>query len=173
MATLNIQILTNKPYTEFAKADQRPENLYKLINLLSGMASGALDQGNVYVSGSTVSPVAASGTITLASCATDTVTVGKTTFTGTGSPTTSLHFETDGDDTADAAALAAAINAHTDTSKIVYATSSGAVVTVTAHDKGLLGNHIALAETGSTITVSGAYLSGGTGGASAAPVTIK
>lgn len=119
-------------------------------------------------------PVAASATATLVSCATDTITVGKTTFTGTGSPSTALHFETDGDDTADAAALAAAINAHTDTSKIVTATSLANVVTVTAKQKGLVGNHIAFSETGSTITCTGSgFLAGGTGGATSAAKTYS
>ena len=173
MATINLSVTTNKPYTEYAKAGQGSTNLVRLINLISGLASGAL-VGAVKVSGSTADPVQASATATLVSCATDTITVGKTTFTGTGSPTTSLHFETDGTDTADAAALAAAINAHTDTSKIVYATSSANVVTITAHQPGLLGNHIVLSETGSTITCTGSgYLIGGTGGSSAAPVSVR
>lgn len=175
MATINVQILTNKPYTEFAKADQRPENLYKLINLLSGMASGALDQGNVYVSGSTVNPVAATGTFTLVSAiATDAITIGTITMTATSTPTTDLHWEIDGaSDTLDAASLCAAINANPTLSKVVYATSSAGVVTVTAHTKGLIGNQIPISSADATITASGAFLTGGTGGASAAPVTVK
>lgn len=173
MASITVQIRTTKPYTDYNAAAQKPENMEKLKVLIQGLGAGNID-GEVYVSGSTVDPVAASATATLTSCATDTITIGKTTFTGTGNPTTSLHFETDGTDTADAAALAAAINAHTDTSKIVYATSAAAVVTITAHTKGLLGNHIVLSETGSTIVCTGSgYLIGGTGGASATPVQVR
>lgn len=173
MSSVVVTIKTSKDYTTFVKAGQRAENFAALINIISGLNIGALI-GDMYVSGSAVDPVSASATATLVSCATDTITVGKTTFTGTGSPTTALHFETDGDDTADAAALAAAINAHTDTSKIVYATSAAGVVTITAHSKGLLGNHIAFSETGTTITCTGSgYLAGGTGGASATPEQVR
>ncbi len=136
-----------------------------IVNHLQALASGN-ERGTVYAQSSSADPVAASATATLVSCVTDTITIGKTTFTGTGTPTTALHFETDGDNTADAAALAAAINAHTDTSKIVVATSALNVVTITALQKGDVGNYIALSETGSTITCTGSgYLAGGTGGA--------
>jgi len=172
MATITVSVTTNKPFGDYSKVGQKHQNVIRLINLFTGLSSGALI-GSVSVSGSTVDPVRASGTITLVSCATDTVTIGKTTFTGTGTPSTSLHFETDGTDTADAAALAAAINAHTDTSKIVTATSALGVVTVTANQAGLLGNHIALAETGTTMTISASFLAGGTGGSSATPVVVR
>ena len=173
MSTVNISIKTSKDYTRFNQAGQARDNGVRLINLISGLVGGQL-LGTVSVSGSTVDPVRASATATLTSCATDTITVGKTTFTGTGTPTLSTHFETDGSNTADAAALAAAINAHADTSKIVYATSASNVVTITAHQAGLLGNHIVLSETGSTIVCTGSgYLIGGTGGASAAPVFVR
>lgn len=174
MATVSITVNTTKDYTTFKAASQSSENMNRLINLLSGLSCGAL-LGNVYVSGSsTATTVRASGTITLVSCATDTVTVGKTTFTGTGTPTLSTHFETDGTDTADAAALAAAINAHADTSKVVYATSALGVVTVTALVHGTIGNHIVLSETGSTMTCTGSgYLTGGLGGVEARPETVR
>ncbi len=143
------------------------QQLFK--NLASGIEAGAVD-----VQLSTTDPVAASATATLTSCATDTITVGKTTFTGTGSPTTSLHFETDGTNDADAAALCAAINAHEDTSKIVIATVAANVVTITALQKGLVGNHIALTETGTTIVCTGSgFLAGGTGGAAEAGVNYN
>ena len=173
MASITFTIHTSKDFTQYNKSEQPRENMNRLINLISGLNVGAL-QGAVYVSGSTVDPVAASATATLTSCATDTITIGKTTFTGTGTPTLSTHFETDGNNTADAAALAAAINAHTDTSKIVYATSAANVVTITAHQRGLLGNHIVLSETGTTIVCTGSgYLIGGTGGSSAIPVQVR
>jgi len=141
------------------------EAIRDLINHLSALSSGN-EKGTIYAQSSTVDPVAASATATLTSCATDTITIGSITFTGTASPSTSLHFETDGDDTADAAALAAAINAHTTTNKIVIATSSTNVVTIQALQRGLVGNFIPLTETGSTIVCTGSgFLAGGTGGA--------
>ena len=172
MSTLILTILTPKDHTTYKKTGQKRENMIRLLKLIKGLAGGT-NSGSLFAQGSTSDPVAASATATLVSCATDTITVGKTTFTGTGSPTTSLHFETDGTDTADAAALAAAINAHTDTSKIVYATSAVGVVTITALQKGLIGNHIVLSETGSTITCTGSgYLIGGAGGAADAIVQV-
>jgi phage tail sheath gpL-like len=139
------------------------EAIRDIVNHLNSLASGS-EKGTIYAQSSSSDPVAASGTATLVSCATDTITIGNITFTGTGSPTTELHFETDGNDTADAAALAAAINAHSTLSKVVVATSASNVVTITSLIRGVVGNFIALSETGSTITVSGTALTGGTGG---------
>lgn len=173
MSTIVVTIKTNKDADIFKKAGQKNANTNRLQALIAGLNSGAFI-GELYVQGSSTDPVAASATATLVSCATDTITVGKTTFTGTGTPTTALHFETDGDDTADAAALAAAINAHTDASKLVSATSAVNVVTITALQRGLLGNHIALSETGTTIVCTGSgFLAGGTGGATNAAEQLR
>jgi phage tail sheath gpL-like len=174
MSTLVLTILTPKDHAQFKKSGtgSKKANMTRIMNLLKGLSVGTIT-GSLFAQGSTVDPVAASATATLVSCVTDTITIGKTTFTGTGSPTTSLHFETDGTDTADAAALAAAINAHTDTSKIVYATSALGVVTITALQKGLIGNHIVLSRTGSTITLTGSgYLASGAGGAADAIIQV-
>ncbi len=68
--------------------------------------------------------------------------------------------------------LASAINAHATIGAIVAATYAANVTTVTALQKGVVGNFIATSQTsGSTITVSAATLTGGTGGATSAPVT--
>lgn len=62
--------------------------------------------------------------------------------------------------------LAEKINAHADASLLVNAVAALAVVTCTAHQKGLIGNHLVADSTGGTITVSGSgYFAGGTGGA--------
>lgn len=171
MASLTLVIKTNKDTAEMAKVGQPVQNMQRICNLLNGLKAGAL-QGTVTASYSSADPVAASGTITLASCATDTVTIGGVTFTGSSTPTGDEQFETDGDDTADAAALAAKINAHPTLSKVVSATSALGVVTVTCLLKGVVGNFITLAETGSTITISGSTLAGGTGGQGSSPLTI-
>ena len=61
--------------------------------------------------------------------------------------------------------LAQAVNANADTSLIVKAVAADAVVTVTALEKGIIGNYIQFTDQDSTITSSGSgYLAGGTGG---------
>ena len=168
-------VLTIKsPRTDLATRLTRVEPREALLNLskfIRGYATG-LETGAVYAQNNASDPVAASATATLVSCATDTITIGGITFTGTGTPTTELHFETDGNDAADAAALAAAINAHSTLSKIVVATTaSNNIVTITCLVKGVIGNFITLSETGTTITVSGAALAGGTGGPTGSPTS--
>jgi phage tail sheath gpL-like len=165
MATLNIVVTVNSAdASQYTAAGQPNRCLGNAARLLDALASGSRP-GSVSVQRSDTDPVAASATATLVSCATDTITIGSVTFTGTGTPTLSTHFETDGNDAADATALAAAINAHTTTNKIVVASASSNVVTVTCLQKGLVGNFIPFSETGSTITCTGSgFLAGGTGG---------
>jgi hypothetical protein len=141
-----------------------------VANYFDALASGTKNAA-FYINSSAADPVAASATATLVSCATDTITIGGITFTGTGTPTTELHFETDGDDAADAAALAAAINAHSTLSKVVSATSADNVVTITCKVKGEIGNFLAITESGSTITVTA--FSGGTGGGTQTAVSYS
>jgi hypothetical protein len=130
-------------------------------DLLSGQQVGILD-----VQTGSADPVAASGTFTLASViATDAFTIGTETFVFSSNPANENQIEVDGaDNTADAAAAAAAINAHSVIGKIVSATSALGVVTVTALQKGVVGNMIPISDADTTITTSGAFLTGGTGG---------
>lgn len=123
-------------------------------------------RGTVDVQTGSAAPVAASGTLTLVSAiATDEITIGTTTFTATSTPTLSTDWEIDGaSDALDAAALAAAINAHATVSQIVTASSASNVVTITAKQKGVVGNFIPISSADATITASGAFLTGGTGG---------
>ena len=143
------------------------EEAQALKQLFQDLASGARS-GSVDVQTGSAAPVAATATITLASCATDTVTIAGVTFTGSATPSGDVQFETDGDDTADAAALTAKINAHPTLSQVVSATSNLGVVTVTCRTKGVIGNFLGLTETGSTITV--VAFAGGTGGVTEAAV---
>lgn len=107
--------------------------------------------------------VAASGTATFSTVvATNSVTIGGTTFTGSDTPSGAVQFLTGTTDTISAASLATAVNANTTANKLVKATSSGAVVTFTAVVPGPVGNFITLAKSGSPISVSGALLTGGT-----------
>ena len=172
MSSIVITIKTPKDYTTVTKTGQRNNNHNKIINILSGMAVGALT-GAVYVSGSTSDPVAASGTLTLASVAdTNTAVIGGVTLTAKTSPAGQAQFLRGVSDTADAAALAACINAHTSLKLIVSATSALGVVTVTANHKGVLGNYITTTATGN-ITAGGAALANGAGGSDVAPVQIR
>ena len=140
-------------------------------NFLRACAGGAY-QYEIDLNSSATTPVAASGTFTLTSAiATDAITIGKTTLTASSTPSGEDQWEIDGaSDTLDAASLAACINANTVLNKIVIATSAAAVVTVTAHQKGILGNYINISSADSTIVASATYLADGAGGASGAAV---
>lgn len=173
MATLTVVVKTSKDVSLFRQASQDRENLNRLINLLSGVNIGAV-QASVDIHSGSADPVAASGTLTLTSAiATDAVTIGKTTLTASSTPANENQWEIDGaSDTLDAASLAAAINAHSVLSTIVSATSATNVVTITALEKGALGNYIALSSADATIVASATYLANGAGGATNAAVSI-
>lgn len=169
MATLTLTIKTpSADAKEYAAAGSPQRCLKNAANLLNAIASGSTQTSQVSVQRSDSNPVAATAVLTLASAiATNTVTIGTITMTATSTPTTDLHWEIDGaSDTLDAASLTAAINANPTLSKVVVASSAGAVVTVTALQKGLVGNQIPIATAGGTITItdSAAFLTGGTGG---------
>jgi hypothetical protein len=170
MSSIQITLNTRKDTASMVKPGQNKENLKRVLNELNGIQAGKLP-GKINLSASATDAVAASGTVTLVSAvATNTVTIGKVVFTFTSTPSvstsTAQDVEVDGaDDTADAAALAAAINTNAASSAIVYATSALGVVSVTSRVPGLIGNQIALAKSGAPITVSATYLAGGTGGA--------
>lgn len=90
--------------------------------------------------------VQATGTVTFSSVvATDTVTIGATVFTGSNTSSGTAQFRTGGTDTTAATSLAAVINANATTSALVTATSSGAVITITAQVPGLIGNFFPIA----------------------------
>lgn len=182
MSSIQITVQTEKDVSTMVKpSGQAKENVKRALNLINGVQAGVL-KGVIHLSASTETPAAATGTITLVSAvATNSVTIGKTTFTFSSTPTsntaTAVDVEVDGaDDTADAAALAAAINANAlGVAKYVYATSALGVVTLTSRFVGDIGNLINLSKSGAPITVSGTYLSGGTGGAGplAAPLSLS
>ncbi len=146
------------------------EFIHAVTNHLNSLASGN-ERGTVHAQTGSADPVAASGTLTLVSAiATDAITIGATTLTASSTPSGETQWEIDGaGDTADAASLAAAINAHSTLSQIVTATSDSNVVTVTAKQKGVCGNAINMSSADATITANVANLAGGTGGATDAP----
>jgi hypothetical protein len=174
MSTISLVIKTNKSDSEVIKANQPRENLNRVMNIAKGILSG-IHLGAAYIQSSSSDPVSASGTLTLVSAiATDAITIGTVTLTASSTPANENQWEIDGaSDTADAASLAAAINAHTVLGKIVSATSALGVVTVSSLQKGVVGNFIPLSSADATITASGAFLTGGTGGATSAAVQIR
>lgn len=134
--------------------------LRKLSELFQSFSLGAWTSNTILVN----NVVTSSGTVTLSSiAAADTVTIGKTVFTGSDTPATSVQFLTGTTDTLSAVSLAAKINAHAQAGKIVSATSALGVVTLTALIPGLIGNEIALAISAHG-SVSATYMASGTEG---------
>jgi hypothetical protein len=174
MASVNVSIKTSKDYTTFKKSSQRHSNFNNLINLLSGLACGAL-QGNVYVSGSTSDPVAATATatITYASIANaDTISLFGVTLTCvTGTPSTN-EFKKQTDASVTAANLVTAANANSTIAKHCVASSSAGVVTFTLNTKGSIGNFLEdITKSSSGIAL--VQWAGGTGGVEASNETVR
>jgi phage tail sheath gpL-like len=135
------------------------EAIQSAADLLLRLMSGN-EKGSVEIQPVGTASVRSSGTLSLSSAAGAVGgTIGGTLKTVTAS----------GGDTATAAALAAAINADATINKKVYATSSGAVVTIKALVPGVLGNSVALVASGTGVTAGGATLTGGAG-ADVAPI---
>lgn len=154
------------------KSDNNRENLTRVAQVLRSVASG--HKPVVYSVDIHAAATAASATVTCAAAAAaDTVTVNGVVFTAVAGAAGANQFSIDGDNTADAAALAASINASVTAGikDVVVATSSGAVVTVSAQIPGLAGNAIQIkSSTGVRLAVGGTatrdsdtYLSGGAG----------
>jgi phage tail sheath gpL-like len=174
MSSVVVTIKTSKDYANYNKAGQALENYARLNNLLSGLATGAL-LGEVYVSGSSADPVAASATITITHANVtngDTTTILNTAITAATSGNGTTSWTIGADATADATALKNCINANTTLNKQVVATSAAGVVTITALQKGVCGNGFALATSDATAFALVAF-SGGAGGVSEADVTIR
>lgn len=135
----------------------KKELLRRFINFLMGCISGvkSVTGFDIYAGGATA--VAASGTVTLSGSS---GTVGAT-INGVSVTTA---FATS--DTVTATALAAAINASTNALVQYHVTASSlaGVVTITAAKKGIAGNTITLAASGTGATASGARLTAGAGG---------
>lgn len=134
--------------------------LRKIASLFDAFVTGAWNC-NVKV---TVTCVAATGTISPSSQVnTDTITVGGVTLTGTTNTQDATHYKVGASDAACATNMATCINANTTTNKLVSASASSGVVTLTALVPGVIGNQITLAISAHG-TVSGANLSGGSEG---------
>lgn len=150
------------------------ESLAGLINHLSGVSAGVYPAA-VTFGVSATDPVRASGTMTIVFgtlAATHTVTVAGTVLTCVTTTPAANEFQKLTDGTVTATNLAAAINASAAINR-VSATSSGAVVTVTAHQAGTVGNLIPLVSSAGGVTLSGALLTTGAGDADEAPVAYS
>lgn len=174
MANVNvsIEITTNDAATVkglltptlFPPAFPPPQNtggnsryITKFTNFFGKLALGVWNSRIIVTTGQ----VAATGTVTLSSMvANDTVTINGTVLTAATTPSTTVQFKVGATDTATAANLATVINANLVLDGQVFATSAGAVVTLTCVHFGLLGNLCTLAISAHG-SVSGAVMTGG------------
>lgn len=134
-----------------------------LMNVMRGMLSP--EYANRGYLRACIASDCATATVTCAYASavdnTDTVTIGGTALTARTSATLTSEFTIGASNSAMATNLAAAINANATLQKIVRATASGAVVTITSVYPGPIGNLITLAESGNGMTISGAALASG------------
>lgn len=146
--------------TRLDKTDKR-EALRALESLTHAVVSGAQ---NATVR-ACIASACATATVTCAyasaSDGADTVVIGGTTLTSATSGNGTTTFTIGSTDAAMATNLAACINANTTLQKIVRASASSAVVTITSVYPGPIGNLVTLTEGGNGCTVSGAALSSG------------
>lgn len=106
----------------------------------------------------------ATATLTAASIGdTDTCVIGGVTLTAKTSPSGQSQYLRGVSNTADGAALAACINAHTSLAGMVTAASVAGVVTISSARRGTMGNGISLVGTATRLAASTANLTGGTG----------
>lgn len=150
----------------------RPHEMeQKLINFLHGSLAGTnsvtLRSGVVDSGLSNATTASQTATFSGAATAADTVTINGVVFTAVSNVSTPSNNQWRVGTSASTAAanLAAAINASTsnDTCGTVYATSSGAVVTVFAKFPGVIGDSITISKSSTAITLGGATLVNGSG----------
>lgn len=138
-------------------------------NILDGIAAGSR-AGSLDVKQNGGTGVAAAGTLTAAGVlAADTCAINGVVFTAVTGAAAAEQFDRSGTDAQTATNLAAAINASANAlvRDHVTAAAAGAVVTVTAKNKGATGNAITLAGTAVRLVASVARLAGGVTAAAA------
>jgi hypothetical protein len=176
--SLNITVNTSRAdLNDYIRSSTDPRGeMLELSDLFSKLASGSIS-GSVIAQKATVAAVRASGTITITHVnlnANDTVGICGITITAKASGASGAQFNIGADATADAAALAACINALATLNIYVSATSALGVVTVRANQAGVVGNLFAMVTSDATAYgLSAAAMAGGTGGANSAPVTYS
>lgn len=180
-ASLNITVNASRAeLNDYIRSSTDPRGeCIALERLFKRLAAGTIS-GSFVAQKATVAAVRAVGKITLIYAdlaGNDTVTIAGITITCvTGTPSGFTQFKKEVDVTKTAANLAAAINGLATLNIYVSATSALGVVTVTAHQSGVVGNSISLAEASATptgIVVDAATLTGGAGGIVSAPVTYS
>ncbi|KKN75424.1 hypothetical protein LCGC14_0380450 [marine sediment metagenome] len=174
----SIDMLIEKTHKEFTDITTLTEVDFEDEVIEDAIAAGVAATGTVDVTGGP--SVKAEGDLTLVSAvanafatgtaqctsviATDTITVNGILYTGVaGVKANNEQFSIDTSNTACAADLADSITNDTRTGTLgdQTATSSGDTVTITTDVLGTTGDAITLAQTGGTITLSGATFSGG------------
>lgn len=169
MASLVITVTTPRAdISTIVRDSTAPRQGNNQLSYYFERAAAGFEVATIAVQHSATNPVAASATATCAAVAADdTVTIGKTVLTAKAAPANEDQWSQAGNDTADAAALVAKINAHSVLSLLVSATSLLGVVTITSLQKGVVGNHVVLVSSnGTRLAVTGSgYLASGTGGA--------
>lgn len=148
--------------------DNAEGTLERLEDLIASIRGGAQDAAVLVQScGGTLASTTVTCDYDTAVVDTDDITIGPTTISIVTSPATESEIAVGANDAGLATNLGAAINAHSVLSKLVYASVSGAVVTVYSRLAGIVGNEIALSETGTAFALGAAALAGGTDAAPA------
>lgn len=158
-------LLTSKGVTDaiVRVASQKRGAIAGLTNLLAGLVGGAkkarvsLKVDNVTV-GDRASTTATIGGTPVNT--TDTIRIGDVTLTWVTAAANEDQITILGSNALNAAALALAINVHTQLAGIVYATVASAVVTIYSALPGRIGEMITLAEAGSSTTLAATALGG-------------
>lgn len=181
MSQLNLAISSRRDDATLKAAFETPgtspkhETARRIINFIESLTSGS-ELGPVGSAPSIAisiegQAVAASGTLTVAtggSAADETCSIAGVTFTGKASGATGNQFNVSATAATQATNMAAAINASASLTGIVTASASSGVVTITAAQKGKVGNGIAIsAGTLANVTASGALLASGAADATA------
>lgn len=186
MSQLNLAISSRRDAATLKAAFETPGAVckqaitQKILNFIAGLSTGS----ELGPSGSAPSiaisiedqAVAASGTLTVAaggSTAAQTCSIAGVTFTAVASGATGNQFNVSATAATQATNMASAINASASLAGIVTASAVSGVVTITAAQKGKLGNGIAIsAGTLSNVTASGALLTGGAADSSAITISF-
>ncbi len=159
--TLTVQHSANYPTNYFSPITGSGGSNITLKNIrtfFNDLLTGSFNSNVTVVQGGVFATIGA----TFASVvATNTLVIGGVTITAVNSAPTSVQFLVGSTDTATAANAVSTINALSTLNKVVFATSSGAVVTITCLYPGTIGNLITTTAAGGTITVA-STLAGGT-----------
>lgn len=150
------------------------QTVQNLLNYLGGLLSGGPFRPASFALGNDAEATAASGTVTLASAqAADTVTINGVVFTAVSGTPAANQFDISGTDDDAATSLAAAINGTASAlAQLVSAEAAADVVTITANEKGVIGNAYTLASSNGSRLALGNVTSGRITGGAADPDAV-